>query len=47
MKRVKLFLAPALLILAVILIVAGILGGGFADLLNKARMICYECIGIG
>lgn len=25
----------------------GILQGGFEDMLRKAALICYECIGIG
>lgn len=33
--------------LAVILIIGGIVCGDPADVLNKARYICLECIGIG
>ena len=47
MKKVKLLLTPALFVIAVCLIVAGVIDGGFADVLEKAKMICYECIGIG
>ncbi len=48
MKRAIMIAAPALLlILGVVLTVAGIADGGFADVLEKARMICFECIGIG
>lgn len=45
--RVKLALSAALLALAVCLIAVGAARGGFADVLEKARMICFECIGIG
>ena len=37
----------ALLILAAALIAAGICNGGLRDVLQKATMICTECIGIG
>ncbi|MBQ9880085.1 MAG: hypothetical protein IJM45_06600 [Clostridia bacterium] len=48
MKRAIMIAAPALLfVLGVCLVVAGIADGGFADVLEKARMICFECIGIG
>lgn len=36
-----------LLVVAVILILAGIQENGFKDIRNKAIRICYECIGIG
>ena len=29
------------------LIIAGIINGGFRDVMAKAIRICYECIGIG
>ena len=35
------------LILAIVLIIAGIYDGGYNDVKNKAIRICYECIGIG
>lgn len=35
------------LLLAVVLIVAGILNGGMNDVLQKAIRICTECIGLG
>ena len=47
MKIFKQIIAPTLLVIAVGLIVVGILDGGFFDVLNKAKMICFECIGIG
>lgn len=48
MKNVtKQILMSALFVLAVCLIAAGVSDGGFADVADKARMICYECIGIG
>ena len=47
MNKLKLILTPLLFVIAVCLIAAGILDGGFADVLGKARMICFECIGIG
>ena len=31
----------------IILVVIGIHNGGYADIMNKAIRICYECIGIG
>ena len=34
-------------IVAILLIVAGILNGGMADVLSKAVNICTECIGLG
>ena len=37
----------ALVIAAIILIIAGILNGGMADVLTKATNICTECIGLG
>ena len=36
-----------LLFLAVAFIVYGIIEGDYSSVLNKAKMICYECIGIG
>ena len=46
-KNKRLIAACALLALAVGLIALGVLDGGFTDVLNKARLICWECIGIG
>ena len=34
-------------VLAVVLIIVGILGGGMADVLEKAINICTQCIGLG
>lgn len=36
-----------LLAVAVSFLVLGIVNGGAADVLNKARIICMECIGLG
>lgn len=30
-----------------VLTIWGLLDGGFADVLHKAMLICYECMGIG
>jgi len=43
----KKIIAGILLILAVFFIVYGIYDGGLKDVGNKAKMICYECIGLG
>ena len=40
-------LRGAVLILAVILIVAGVRNGGLEDVLTKANAICMECVGLG
>ena len=32
---------------AVLMIIAGLTGGAFRDVMTKAVMICMECIGIG
>ena len=37
----------AVLVLAVVLIVAGIANGGLEDVLTKANAICMECVGLG
>jgi len=37
----------ALIVAAIVLIIAGILNGGMADVLAKAVNICTECIGLG
>ena len=37
----------AVLILAVVLIVAGVRNGGLEDVLTKANAICMECVGLG
>ena len=43
----KLIVKVVIVILSIALILAGIAGGGFRDVKNKAAMICYECIGVG
>jgi hypothetical protein len=47
MKKYLQLLAPVLFIIAIGFTVLGLSDGGFADVLEKARVICYECIGIG
>lgn len=37
----------AILLVAILLLVIGLLGGGFKDVLTKAVNICTECIGLG
>ncbi|MPM95794.1 hypothetical protein SDC9_142949 [bioreactor metagenome] len=41
------YIRDGLIALGIVLVVAGILNGGFNDTLNKAIRICLECIGIG
>ena len=36
-----------LLTIAILLIVIGVARGDYIEILNKAKMICFECIGIG
>ena len=36
-----------LLILAVLLVIAGVIASDHIDVMTKAVMICMECIGIG
>ena len=45
--KIKRILFFALLALAVGLIAVGLSQGGFADVLEKARTVCFECVGIG
>lgn len=40
-------LSYILIVAAVGLIVAGVLNGGLMDVLEKAKKICMECIGLG
>lgn len=40
-------LQKGLLVVAILLILAGLHENGFKDMKNKAIRICYECIGIG
>ena len=40
-------LRTAVLVIAVILIVIGILNGGLEDVLSKGAAICTECVGLG
>lgn len=35
------------LLLALMLLVIGIISGGFQEVWGKAVFLCYECIGIG
>ena len=41
------YLRTAVLALALVLIVLGILNGGLEDVLAKGAAICTECIGLG
>ncbi len=46
--RVKINVIRAvILVIALVLVVVGLINGGYIDVLNKAIRICYECIGIG
>jgi len=36
-----------ILAIGLALVVVGITQGGFVDVLRKAALICYECIGLG
>ena len=49
MKKLSKQTALCLVILGVgiVFIVLGLLQGDFADVLRKAILICFECIGIG
>ena len=42
-----LILRAAVLVIALILIVLGVLNGGIGDVLAKGATICSECIGLG
>jgi hypothetical protein len=46
-ERTKNLIACGLLLLGVVAMIAGILRGEAADVLQKATMICLECIGLG
>ena len=46
-KRIVWLVRSLILLLAVVMIVAGILNGGMGDVLSKAIRICTECIGLG
>lgn len=46
--RVKINVIRAvILVIALVLVVVGLINGGYFDVMNKAIRICYECIGIG
>ena len=48
LKKIRQRPVPCLILaVAVVLIVVGILNGGFGDVLEKAKKICMECIGLG
>ena len=48
LKKIRQRTVPCLILaVAVGLIVVGILNGGFGDVLEKAKKICMECIGLG
>jgi hypothetical protein len=40
-------LAAAVIVLALVLIVTGVMRGDALDIYRKAARICFECIGIG
>lgn len=46
-SKAVLFFQLGVLVAAVALIVVGVLGDGFADVLTKAVNICRECVGLG
>ena len=47
MKEKTTVIRIVVLIAAIALMVAGLIDGGYSDVMNKATRICYECIGIG
>lgn len=47
MKRRLLAARWIVLGIGAVLTFFGLLDGGFADVLHKAMLICYECMGIG
>ena len=46
-RKLKLIFMCSLAGVAVCLLAVGLADGGFADVLNKAATICFECIGLG
>ena len=46
-RRVKQLIACLILAAAIGSICLGVMSGGYKDVWNKARLVCYECIGIG
>ena len=46
-RRLRYAILCVLLVTAVVLLAVGLKDGGFELVLQKARMICYECIGLG
>ena len=46
-KTISSILRAALLAIAILLIVSGILNGSMRDVLYKAIIVCSECIGLG
>ena len=47
LNKKKNLITAGCLILAALLIVLGLMDGGYHDVMNKAIFLCYECIGIG
>jgi len=43
----KKIVSHVLLVLAVVFVIVGIAQGGYLDTLQRATVICLECIGIG
>ena len=46
-ERIKRIVFCGLMLAAIGSLVFGIFDDGFASVLEKARLICFECIGIG
>lgn len=46
-SKVKTAIAITLTVAAIALIVYGLVSGDYSDVYNKARTICFECVGIG
>ena len=45
--RKTVILRTAVLVIALILIIAGILNGGLGDVFAKGTVVCSECVGLG
>lgn len=46
-RKMKQVISCVILVAAIGFIGIGVLNGGYRDVWNKARLICFECIGIG
>lgn len=47
MSRGRIAARWIVLIIGAVFTLWGLIDGGFADVLHKAMLICYECMGIG